>query len=238
MSENGIISAIRKELKQSIDEKTKTSAERYFKEKITVYGVKTAIVNKIAGKYYPGVKPLGKNKIFALCEELLKSDYTEEAFIACDWSYRLHKEYEPEDFALFEKWITQYINNWAKCDTLCNHSVGSLVEKYPQFILNLKQWAKSDNRWLRRAAAVTLIIPAKRGNFLEDILKISDILLRDRDDLVQKGYGWLLKDAAIQHQAEIFDYVMKNKSIMPRTALRYAIERLPDDLKLQAMARS
>jgi len=61
--------------------------------------------------------------------------------------------------------------------------------------------------------------------------------LTDPDDLVQKGYGWLLKDAAIRHQDEIFEYVMKHKQAMPRTALRYAIERLPADMKSQAMAK-
>jgi len=70
-----------------------------------------------------------------------------------------------------------------------------------------------------------------------DIFEIADSLLTDKDDLVQKGYGWLLKDAAIQHQKEVFEYVMKNRSIMPRTALRYAIERLPADLKKQAMEK-
>lgn len=234
---NEIITEIRRELEQQVDEKTKASYQRYFKESVTAYGVANSIVNKIAAKYYPQVKPLGKKEIFRLCEELLKSDYTEEAFIACEWSYRVHPLYEPEDFATFERWIEKYINNWAKCDTLCNHSVGALVDKYPQYLLNLKQWAKSGNRWVRRAAAVTLIIPAKRGKFLKDIFEIADILLTDTDDMVQKGYGWLLKDASIKHQSEIFDYVMKNKKIMPRTALRYAIERLPSELKQKAMEK-
>jgi 3-methyladenine DNA glycosylase AlkD len=234
---NDIIAAIRHELARQADEKTKSSYHRVFKEDVTFYGVNNSLVGKIAGKYYPAVKPLGKQEIFRLCEELLKSDYCEEAFIACDWAYRLRKEFTPDDFSTFDSWLKNYVNNWAKCDTLCNHTVGSFVEMYPRFIENLKQWAKSDNRWLKRAAAVTLIIPAKRGKFLKDIFEISDSLLTDSDDLVQKGYGWLLKDAGILHQAEVFDYVMKNKKAMPRTALRYAIERMPADLKRQAMAK-
>jgi 3-methyladenine DNA glycosylase AlkD len=111
------------------------------------------------------------------------------------------------------------------------------MEKYPQFIENLKEWSRSENHWLRRASAVTLIIPAKQGKFLKDIIEIADILLLDKDDMVQKGYGWLLKDASIRCQAEVLAYVLKNKSVMPRTALRYAIERMPQDLKKQAMAR-
>jgi 3-methyladenine DNA glycosylase AlkD len=232
-----ILSQIRQELTRSADAKTKSTFQRYFKEGVVAYGVKTSLVSKIAAKYYPQVKLLDKKEIFRLCEELFKADFNEEAYIACEWSYRVHKLYEPDDFYVFENWLKKYINNWAKCDTLCNHTVGSLVDRYPQFLKNLKEWTKSSNRWLRRAAAVTLIIPAKQGAFLKDILEISDMLLTDTDDLVQKGYGWMLKEASQKHLDEIFNYVMKNKPIMPRTALRYAIERMPPELKQQAMAK-
>jgi 3-methyladenine DNA glycosylase AlkD len=232
-----IIAAIRRELKQNVDEKTRDIAQRYFKEKIAFYGVKSNIVDKIAGRYFQEIKAEGKMEIFGLCEGLLKSDFNEEAIIAFDWAYRLRSQYQPEDFRTFEDWLKLYVNNWAKCDTLCNHTIGAMVERYPQFVADLKRWATSDNRWFRRAAAVTLIIPAKRGEFLIDIYEICDILLKDPDDLVQKGYGWLLKDTSIRHQEDIFHYVMEHRQVMPRTALRYAIERMPPDLKRQAMTR-
>ena len=232
-----IISEIRTELKQAADEKTRSGYARFFKETVLFYGVENAKVSKIAKKYFPEIKPLGKVAIFALCEELLKSDFCEEAFIACEWSYRIHYQYEECDFAIFERWVKNYINNWAKCDTLCNHTIGSFIDRFPSYIESLKQWTQSENRWLKRAAAVTLIIPAKEGRFLKDIFEIADSLLVDKDDLVQKGYGWLLKDAAITHRQEVFEYVMKNKKVMPRTALRYAIERLPADLRKKAMEK-
>jgi 3-methyladenine DNA glycosylase AlkD len=234
---NDVIAAIRRELEQQADEKTRSTYKRYFKEDVVFYGVSNPKAQKIAAKFFPQVNLLGKKEIFRLCEELFKSNYNEEAWIACEWCYHTRNLYEPDDFFIFEEWLKKYINNWAKCDTFCNHSVGSLVEKYPQYLQNLKKWAKSPNRWLRRAAAVTLIIPAKQGKFLKDILEIADILLTDSDDLVQKGYGWLLKDANIKHQDEIFAYVMKHKQLMPRTALRYAIERMPKELKQKAMAK-
>ena len=90
---------------------------------------------------------------------------------------------------------------------------------------------------MRRASAVSLIIPARKGKFLKDIFNIADILLLDKDDLVQKGYGWMLKAASQAHQKEVLEYVMKNKRMMPRTALRYAIEKMPKDLKEKAMQK-
>jgi 3-methyladenine DNA glycosylase AlkD len=237
MADNKIIEEVRRKLISVADEHTKSTYKRYFKEDTIAHGVKNALVEKVAASYFPDVKKLGKKEAFRLCEELLKSDYMEEAFVAAEWAYRFNKEYKPEDFDIFQKWVKNYINNWAKCDTLCNHTIGTIVEMYPQLLENLKLWATSENRWVKRAAAVTLIIPAKRGKFLKDIFEIADILLLDKDDMVQKGYGWMLKDASKAHQEEIFDYVMKNKKVMPRTALRYAIERMPDDLKKQAMAK-
>jgi 3-methyladenine DNA glycosylase AlkD len=232
-----IIAAVRRELAQQADTNTAAQYQRFFKEKAAFHGVKSNTVQKIARTYLKEIRLFSKLEVFSLCEELLKSDYTEEASIAFEWSYSRYREYESADFAIFEDWLKKYVNNWAKCDTLCNHTIGTFIEKYPRFIENLKYWSKSDNRWLRRAAAVTLIIPARNGKFLKDVFEIADALLTDGDDLVQKGYGWLLKDTAMKHQLEIFDYVMKNKEIMPRTALRYAIERMPSELKRRAMEK-
>jgi 3-methyladenine DNA glycosylase AlkD len=235
--ESNIIARIRKDLALSVDEKTKASYPRFFKEEVKYYGVKSSVVGKIAKNYFIELRPESKEKIFALCEELLKSDYGEEAFIAFEWAYQVRKDYSENDFFIFEGWIEKYVNNWAKCDTLCNHSVGFFIEKFPAYVENLKTWTGSENRWKRRAAAVTLILPARKGKFLTDIFEISDLLLKDRDDLVQKGYGWMLKEASKTHQQEVFEYVMKNKKEMPRTSLRYAIEKFPKDLRAKAMEK-
>jgi 3-methyladenine DNA glycosylase AlkD len=108
---------------------------------------------------------------------------------------------------------------------------------YPEYLSKLKDFTKSDNRWMRRASAVSLIVPARKGKFLNDIMEIADLLLSDKDDLVQKGYGWMLKAASQSHQQEIFNYIVMKKAIMPRTALRYAIEKMPKEMKIIAMER-
>ena len=232
-----IIDKIRNELKKNSDEKTQTGSQHFFKEQIKCYSVKSAIVGKISKENFQLVKSKPKADIFDLCDKLWQSGYIEESFIACNWSYFIHKKYESGDFHIFEKWISNYVNNWASCDTLCNHTIGEFIEMYPEYLSGLKEFAKSDNRWMRRASAVSLIIPARKGKFLGDILEIADILLLDKDDLVQKGYGWMLKAASQSHQKEIFNYVVNKKAIMPRTALRYAIEKMPESLKTIAMEK-
>jgi len=232
-----IIENIRKELINNADEKTRISGERYFKEPVKLHGLKSAVTERIGKEYFVQIKGKPKEEIFGLCEELWQSGFLEEAGIACNLSYYIRKKYEPDDLSIFEKWVDNYVNNWAACDTLCNHSVGALIEMYPEKITDLKKWAKSTGRWMKRASAVSLIVPARKGLFLEDIFEIADILLTDRDDMVQKGYGWMLKASSQAHQKEVFDYVIRNKAVMPRTSLRYAIEKMPEELKALAMSK-
>ncbi len=234
---DNVINKIRQELKKNTDEKTKKSGKNFFKEKIKLYGVKTAIVSNIGKQYFKNIQNEKKAEIFGLCEKLWQSGYMEESFIACNWSYFIRKDYEKKDFSVFERWVSSYVSNWASCDTLCNHTIGAFLEMYPESLEKLKKWSKSKNRWIKRASAVSLIVPAKKGKFLKDIFEISDSLLLDQDDLVQKGYGWMLKVASQTHQKEVFDYILKNRKIMPRTALRYAIEKMPKELKAKAMAK-
>jgi 3-methyladenine DNA glycosylase AlkD len=234
---NAIITKIRQTLIENADEKTRKQSEYFFKEQITVYGVKSATVQKISKDFFVEIKDKPKVEIFALCEKLWQLGYLEESFIACDWSHKLNKQFEPGDFEIFENWINNYVNNWALCDTLCNHTVGDFVMMYPEYINKLKEFARSENRWVKRAAAVSLIIPARKGLFLNDIFEIADILLLDKDDMVQKGYGWMLKSASKPYQQPIFEYVMSKKAVMPRTSLRYAIEKMPDEMKKQAMQK-
>jgi 3-methyladenine DNA glycosylase AlkD len=234
---NQIVIEVKKALKSKADQHTAATSERFFKagEKARVHGVKAAEVRKIAKTYLSRLKKLEKQEVFELCEALWKSAYLEEAVIACVWSESLSKQYEPEDFKIFQHWVNDYVNNWAACDTLCNHTIGTFMMMYPEYLQELKKWTTSPNRWVRRASAVSLVIPARKGMFLEDIFEIADSLLTDNDHMVQKGYGWMLKVTSQVHQSEVFEYVVSKKAVMPRTSLRYAIEKMPVELRKDAM---
>jgi 3-methyladenine DNA glycosylase AlkD len=232
-----VIARIREDLKNRADPEIQRAARRFFKEEVSCYGIKTAVVVTIAKTYWKEVRTRDKQDIFGLCEELYRSGMMEEAFIVSDWVPHLAERFEPEDIVVFRRWIDTWITNWAACDSFCNHTVGDFIEKYPEFIGELKQWTQSENRWMRRAAAVSLIVPAKHGKFLNDAIEIATLLLTDRDDMVQKGYGWLLKEASRKHTDEVFAFVMKNRKQMPRTALRYAIELMPKEMKAEAMKK-
>jgi 3-methyladenine DNA glycosylase AlkD len=138
---------------------------------------------------------------------------------------------------VFERWLEVYVDGWGNCDDLCTHALGDFVLRYPEFTARLMDWTRSENRWLRRASAVTLIYAARRGKLLEQVFEVADALLTDPDDMVQKGYGWMLKVASKTHQDEVYAYVLRNREAMPRTALRYAIEKMPEEPRREAMKR-
>ena len=72
---------------------------------------------------------------------------------------------------------------------------------------------------------------------MEKVLEIADKLLEDEDDLVRKGYGWMLKETSNVYPKEVFNYVMRQKDKMPRVSLRYAIEKMPKSWKQEAMKK-
>lgn len=233
-----VIARVRTELERERDEAVQASARRFFKEPVRLRGVKTSVVNRIARESFKLLRQRGKQEIFDLCEALWQSGYLEEAVIAAHWSYALRKRYEPHDFvAVFERWVHLYVSNWAACDTLCNHTLGAFLDMFPRQVDILKTWARSANLWVRRASAVSLIVPARRGRFLPQVLDLADILLEDGEDLVRKGYGWMLKAASEAHPQEVFAFVCAHRETMPRTALRYAIEKMPPEMRAQAMTR-
>lgn len=232
-----LISRIQTTFESKADPKIKEGSKRYFKEPINVHGLSSKDAGALGKDFYEEVKNLSKPEMFHVCELLWQTGIFEENILACNWSYECRKEFIESDIDIFEQWIKTYVSNWATCDTLCNHTIGAIVEQYPQLITRLVQWTQSKNRWMKRAAAVSLIIPARHGKFLPEIFTIADKLLLDPDDLVQKGYGWMLKATSQAHQQQVFEYVLKHKAVMPRTALRYAIEKMPDNLKKEAMKK-
>jgi len=236
MNNQKIIKNIYQELASQVDKEYYKISKAFFKEKIDILGVRTPIVRKISSKYYPEIKNLEKKEVWNICEKLLVLE-DEFKMIAFDWAFRQKKFLTEKDFPVLEKWCKKHVSNWSTCDDFCTHALGFLIFKFEKLAAQTGEWAYSKNRWLRRASAVVLIYSLRRDKYLNKAFQIADILLEDPDDLVQKGYGWMLKEAAKTQEKKIFEYVIKNKHKMQRTALRYAIEKMPIKFKKEAMQK-
>jgi 3-methyladenine DNA glycosylase AlkD len=216
--------ALRAHLRRQARPEVATSLQRFFKYPVPCYGIPAAELKKIARDFAP--KNQDKTALWIQCTSLWRSQYQEEALIACEWALRMKKHYSPEDFSVFEDWMQNEVKNWATCDTLGNHPIGTLLLAFPSLLPRLREWARSPDLWLKRGAAVSLIVPARKGLYLKEALEIANLLWEDENDLVQKGYGWLLKTHTEKFPEEVIKAIEARKNTMPRTALRYAIEKL------------
>jgi len=230
--------SLKNEIKKYDKPENKIDIQRFFKEKLkNRYSLKGPIFKKIASTCFEDIRNLPKKEILLICDELLETDLMHNRGFAFNWANQLSDQFVKRDFARFERWLKEYVGNWGECDNLCCGSMGILIDKYPELTARVYKWTGSKNRWLKRASAVSLIVSLKNGKLLKEAFTTADRLLLDQDDMVQKGYGWMLKDASIKYPDEVFEFVLNNKKTMPRTALRYAIERYPQIKRKLAMKK-
>jgi len=238
---NTITTQVRKELISRLDKEFAKGGQRFFKDKIKIRGVKAAKVREVSKQYLKDIDQMSNKEVYSLAEELMSSGYYEDLVVAFDFTKRIKNRFANKDFKTFERWLKKYVTNWAACDGFCMYIMSFFLEKYPSRIPNVKYWSKSKKTYVRRAAAVSFITSSKRGFVIQgdvaNVFEISEALLHDPEDMVQKGYGWLLKVASQSNQKEVFDFLMKHKQNMPRTAFRYALEKMPQKLKDKAMKK-
>lgn len=142
--------------------------------------------------------------------------------------YKSAKKDSLEKRKLFEFYMknTPNINNWDLVDATCPHIVGDFLSKEGTEFL--KTLAKSDSLWERRIAIISTMGLIKKRNF-GDALAISDILINDKHDLIHKAVGWTLREIGKKNMEVLELFLKPRYKQMPRTMLRYAIEKFPED---------
>jgi len=124
-------------------------------------------------------------------------------------------------------------NNWDLVDTSAPYIIGEHLLTRPRG--ELEQLAKSENVWERRMAIVATLLLIRNGE-LEDTFRIAALLLSDRHDLIHKAVGWMLRETGKRSMAALLQFLEEHHAHMPRTALRYAIERLPENRRKRILA--
>jgi 3-methyladenine DNA glycosylase AlkD len=161
-------------------------------------------------------------------EKLLESPIHEARAGACsimDKKARAKKTSESERKELFDLYMRRHdrVNNWDLVDLGCLHLIGSYLLDKPRDILY--ELARSANRWERRTAIVGTAYLIRKGE-TDDTFKIAEILVNDKEDLVNKGTGWMLRFAGDKDPEKLLGFLDKYAATMPRVLLRYAIEKL------------
>lgn len=224
-----ILAEIRSALKSASDKTY--NYNMFFKTPIKAYGIRYPILRKIAKDSFP--KDASPSELAKLCEELWKSGMHEESVVAVMWA----KQGKIATIKLMKHWLDSYASNWAQVDDICLNILCPMLEKDASLLPEIKSWVKSKNLWTRRASAVSFVYPCRKGLYLKDIFEVAEALLPDKEDLIQKAYGWALREAGKTHEKEVFQFILKHKTQIGRTALRYAIELMPKEMKKEAMSK-
>ena len=160
---------------------------------------------------------------------LIRSKYHEERFLGLiilvnKYAKTKDKKNRNQLYKIYV-YSFKYINNWNLVDVTCPHVTGKhLIDKDRTI---LYKWAKSEDLWTKRIAMVSTF-SFIRKNDLEDTFKIAEILLHDEHDLIHKAVGWMLREAGKRDLKREETFLKKYYKTMPRTMLRYAIEKFPE----------
>jgi 3-methyladenine DNA glycosylase AlkD len=227
-------------MKVQADPEKAVQAQRYFKEAIFSYGLSAEDSRELAREMYLLVKDgWSLKEAVELCEILLPNKYLEAKGLATFLFLRFRAEFGRPVLNLVKTWLARdYLDNWASVDLLCPDGLGVLLERNPDLVPKIKSWTSHPNRWVKRAAAVSFIKLARRGKCLDAAYQIAGRLFPCEDDLIEKANGWLLREAGKTDMARLEKYLLRQRGRIPRTTLRYAIERFPESRRRQLLEKT
>lgn len=212
--------------------------QRFFKEEVASRGWYTAELRKVAYRFHRAlVNEHGIEYLVTVADQLFRGRVLEEQNMAVMLLEKSVHDFGPKQFRLFDQWLDR-VSNWADHDGLLHYLIGPMIADEPSRARLVFVWARSRNRWRRRASAVALIRGARRRMFRGEIARLSEMLLDDADDMVQKGLGWLLREYAKADAANAVKLLMKLRARAPRLVLRTACETLEPKTRARVLAKS
>lgn len=226
------------EIESFADEKAALHSQRFFKtgkgeyaEGDLFYGLTTPHVRSIVKKYY-------KIADLKTIEELLHNNYHEVRCVALLLLVEIYDKAEDNlKTQIYNLYLNNvnYINNWDLVDITAYKIIGRHTYNSKEF-KDINKLANTSHLWSNRIAVVSTMYHIKRGDF-SLILKLSEKFLTHKHDLMQKAVGWMLREMGKVNEEQLYGFLDKHHKIMPRTMLRYSIERLPKSKKAFYMAK-
>jgi 3-methyladenine DNA glycosylase AlkD len=210
--------------------------QRFFKEEVQSRGWYTAELRKLSVRFRKAIlTDCDQTFLLAVADKLFRGRVLEEKVFAVFLLDGLTDQVGNYEFKLFASWLDR-VGSWADHDALVYYLLSYMVEAEPKRAAAVFAWAKSPNRWRRRAAAVSLIRVARKRMCFPAIVRLTKILLTDQDDMVQKGLGWLLRESAKHNASQTIPLLMKIRDSAPRLVLRTACEKLSAGQRARILA--
>jgi 3-methyladenine DNA glycosylase AlkD len=231
-----MISKIKKEIDSYFDKERSLHSQRFFKNGKGEYGegdvflgLSVPLQRSIAKKYFKEIN------IKDLDNTLIKSkvhEHRQVALFLMVYRYEIEDKNGKEEIYNYYVKNIEYVNNWDLVDSSAPNIIGSYLFENPSKRNILYKWVKSDKLFIRRIAIVSTFYFIKKNYFL-DTLKISKLLLKDKEDLIHKAVGWMLREIGNRNLKEEIKFLDKYYKEMPRTMLRYSIEKFQEEKRLK-----
>lgn len=232
-------------LQQRASKEKAAASQRFFPHKIRCIGANAADIKAIIKEFHTRHSDLPPSECLAIAEHVLaNATYSEEKMVAYGLVQKhVKKHYDDTLLNRFEYWLEHYADNWALVDDLCLKAIYNFLMARPHLIPRTQHWADSSVSWCRRASNVVWVKFIKRkigkNEYKLDKQLIFNqclTLLLDEDEYVQKSIGWLLKVTAIEHQQDVLAFLQQHHSKMPRSTIRYALEKVDNTTRTAFMS--
>jgi len=232
-----VAAEIRRVLRDGGSAEHAAGVQWFFKEEIKSHGWYSAALRRAMKRCRREIlSERDFDFLVAVADQLFRGTVLEEKIAAVLLLENLDDQFGDREFRLFESWLDR-IRSWADHDGLVHDLIAPMIAAKPLRAKFVFRWAKARDRWHRRAACVALIRGARAQMFFPEIVRLSNLLLSDQDDMVQKGLGWLLREAAKSDPKRTVPYLMKIRERAPRLVLRTACETLPAQTRHRVLIR-
>jgi 3-methyladenine DNA glycosylase AlkD len=206
-------------------------ASRYFRGAgdLGFHNVGTSAMRALARSIYAANRDVWSiDEAMAFADALVVDRYLEVKSVGIELVARYRRAFTPRLLPVWKRWLAgNHAANWATTDAMSGALIGPLLLQHPALAARMRAWSRDRNMWVRRASVVSLISSARKGVALDVLYENARRLHRDDEDLIQKAVGWALREAGKADMARLERYLRANGAAIPRTTLRYAIERFP-----------
>ncbi len=206
-------------------------AQRYFRgdQQLRFYNIGAKPMRAYVRSFYKAHRHhWSVEDAMKLADDLITDPYLETKSVGIEIVARFRRSFRPKLLSRWKRWLSQnHSANWATTDAVCGLLIGPLLVEYPTIAGRLRSWSRDRNMWVRRASIVGLIPLLRRGIALDIAYEIAQTLHKDTEDLIQKAVGWALREAGKADARRLEQYLRSAGPSIPRTTVRYAIERFP-----------
>jgi 3-methyladenine DNA glycosylase AlkD len=211
--------------------------QRYFKDPVDYYGVEPGPFKEWKAGFNARLENGWTIRTAVeFCEVMLEDRYMESRGTGFQVVALFVDQAGPELLVPVRRWLEDCCGNWGLVDNLAPSVVSPLLRNHPELVPEVVGWTGSPNPWLRRAAAVSFVDLVGEAGFRDAAYDVASGLLDEEEDLVHKAVGWLLREAGKVDRDRLETYLLAQGPRLPRTTLRYAIERFPAEDRKRLLA--